>query len=404
MRDIHTIREQFPALRSSTVFFENAGGSQVPRQVVERMQRFMFSSYVNSGAAYHESRCVTETVADARTLVAAMFNGAGKGHVIFGPSSSQLLRTLADAYGQVLRAGDEVIIAQSNHEANIGPWLRLERFGVQPRIWPVNRASARCRLEDLDALLNERTRIIAAPHVSNILGEVNDIREIVRRARRVGAKTVIDGVAYASHAAMDVAAWDVDYYVFSAYKVYGPHMAAMWARSDAITGLTGPNHSIIHERDLPRKFELGCLSYEGCAGMLGLGDYLSFLAGRDDGVCDRATIVRAFDEMQILERAPTARLLEFLRTRRTVRILGPSSPGPGRVGTISFVHGSLPSADLARDAGVADLGIRSGHAYAYRLCEALGADPADGVVRVSFVHYNTMEEVERLIQFFEAKI
>ena len=229
-----------------------------------------------------------------------------------------------------------------------------------------------------------------------------DIEAITSLTHAAGARVVVDGVAYAPHRAIDVSAWDVDWYAYSTYKVYGPHMAALWGRRDALAELPGPNHFFVPDEELPYKFELGGANHEGCAGICGLRDYLATLIGEaDPRALDRAAIEQAFGIMTACELPLQARLIEYLRSRDDVRIIGPTDDGDSRVGTISFVHDSKSSAEITAAVDSSGIGIRHGHMYAYHLCEAAGLDPEDGVVRTSLVHYNTPEEIERLIEVFD---
>jgi len=284
-------------------------------------------------------------------------------------------------------------------------------MGVRVRFWNLDRTTQSQPICELEELLNERTKIVAFVHVSNLLGEVVDVADIARRAHHVGARVVVDGVAYAPHHAIDVAAWaidvaawDVDWYVYSTYKVFGPHMAALYGRADAIAELTGPNHFFIPCDYVPGKFELGCISHEGCAGLLALGDYLAFLAGTPGQPVTRETVTAAFEvaasyerPLPSYERPLQARLLDYLSRQPGVRIVGPAHGGPERVATISFVHDRVSPPEISAACDAAGIGMRHGHMYAYRLCEGLGIAPDPGVIRVSMAHYNTPDEVERLI-------
>jgi selenocysteine lyase/cysteine desulfurase len=305
---------------------------------------------------------------------------------------------LADCYADILRSGQEIVLAETAHEANHGPWTRLASRGIAIRTWRMDPASFTCSLDALEEILTPRTAIVAFPHVSNLLGDIVDVRAVTALAHRAGARVVVDGVAYAPHRAIDVAAWDVDWYAYSTYKVYGPHMAALYGRRDAIAELTGPNHFFVPRDEIPYKFEPGGPSHEGCAGLLALGEYLRFVAGGNAGdPCDRKTIVQAFDVMTALERPLQERVIDYLRAEPAVRLVGPTAAGDSRVPTLSFVHRTHPSREIAARVQAAGIGIRHGHMYAYHLVRALGLEPADGVVRASFVHYNTPEEADRLI-------
>jgi cysteine desulfurase family protein (TIGR01976 family) len=400
--DRERIRAQFPALAGDTVYLENAGGSQVPAVVADSIRDYMLTSYVQLGASYPLSLRATELVDEAHDFVRMMMNGK-EGEVILGSSTSALLQMIAGCYAQVLKPGSEIVVAQTGHEANVGPWKMLERHGFTLRWWEMDPVDYTCPLSDLEYLLSDRTALVAFPHVSNLLGEIVDIERITSLAHEAGARVVVDGVAYAPHRAIDVSAWNVDWYAYSTYKVYGPHMAALWGRRDALAELPGPNHFFVHDDDLPYKFEVGGANHEGCAGICGLRDYLAFVVGEaDPRALDRPAIEQAFNIMTACELPLQARLIEYLRSREDVRVVGPTETGDSRVGTISFVHDSKSSAEITAAVDRSGIGIRHGHMYAYHLCEAAGLDPEDGVVRTSLVHYNTMEEIERLIEVFDA--
>jgi cysteine desulfurase family protein (TIGR01976 family) len=384
------------------VYLENAGGSQVPAVVADRIRDYMLSSYVQVGAGYPLSQRATGLLDEGHDFVRLMMNG-DDGEVILGPSTSALLQMLAGCYARVLEPGSEIVVAQTGHEANVGPWKMLARLGVELRWWEMDPTTFSCPLSDLESLLSDRTALVAFPHVSNLLGDIVDVKAITSLAHAAGARVVVDGVAYAPHRAMDVSGWDVDWYAYSTYKVYGPHMAALWGRRDALAELTGPNHFFVPDDELPYKFEVGGANHEGCAGIRGLRDYLAFLVELDDPrTLDRPAIERAFELMTACELPLQARLIEYLRARDDVRIVGPTDDGPSRVSTISFVHDSKSSAEITAAVDRSGIGIRHGHMYAYHLCEAAGLEPEDGVVRTSLVHYNTSEEIERLIEVFDA--
>jgi len=398
------IRAQFPALAGDTVFLENAGGSQVPKVVADRIYDYMVSTYVQLGAGYALSQQATRVVDDAHEFVRLFMNGSD-GEVILGPSTSALLQMLSNCYAKILAPGSKLIVAQTGHEANIGPWKHLSRLGFELRWWEMDPASFTCSLDRLEELLDDGAALLAFPHVSNLLGEIVDVAAITERAHEAGARVVVDGVAFAPHRAIDVEAWKVDWYAYSTYKVYGPHMGALWGRREALAELVGPNHFFIPNDEVPYKYELGGVNHEGCAGLLGLRDYLAFLAGvSDPAALRRADIENSFSLMTACEAPLQARLIEYLESRDDVTIIGPKSDGAERVGTVSFIHDTRSSAEITAAVDRSGIGIRHGHMYAYHLCEAAGLDPDDGVVRVSFVHYNTLDEIERLIAVFDAAL
>ena len=410
------VRAQFPALKSvDDILLDNAGGSQMPAAVAGRMAEFFEKHFVQLGADYATSRHAGEIVDAARDFVLELFGGRGIGQAILGSSSSTLCATLADAFARwPIDGRDEIVISDGGHEANIGPWRRLEERGYRIRWWHT-RPDGSCAIEDLYELLGPRTRVLAVHHVSNLLGRVEDVAEWTRAAQEVGARVVVDGVAFAPHRAIDVAAIGCDFYVFSLYKVYGPHMAAMFGSDAALAELIGPNHDFIPPDAGAYKWELGGVSYESCAGLLGLRDYLAWLATSSGGAestaspmrvdnIERSAIETAFQRMDALEAPLTQTLLGWIRSRPELRMVGPEKHGDNRVATVSFVSDNESSEQIAKRANESNLGIRYGHFYAPRLARRVGLDPHDGVVRTSMVHYSSPEEVSALIDHFEAQL
>lgn len=395
--DLTSIRAQFPALGGPTIYLENAGGSQMPKCVADAMHRYMTETYVQLGAPYDISRRSSRVIEDAHLWINRFMGGEQSGEVALGPSCTQLVTMLSDCYARRLAPKDEIILCETAHEANFGPWLHLERLGCRIRTWRVEPTSGAASLSDLESLLNDSTRLVCFPHVSNLLGEVVDVAAITAMAHQVGARVVVDGVAYAPHRLMDVALWNVDWYVYSTYKVFGPHMAALYGRHDAWAELEGPNHFFLPGGN-PYKFELGGPNHEGCAGLLALSDYLRFLAeAPGEGLTDRGTIERAMTRVAELEAPLQERIIKGLLAVPGVRIIGPNSFGSERVATVSFMHDRWSPSEICAATDAAHIGIRYGHMYAYRLCQAMGIGTDEGVVRVSAVHYNTLEEVDQLV-------
>ena len=394
---MNQIRDAFPSLSGETILLENAGGSQVPLCVANAVRDHMLNDYVQLGAGYPMSDRATSTVDQAHAFVEALVNGTNTGTAILGSSCTSLTTMLSECYGRIIQPGDEIILCQQGHEANIGPWLHLEKYGAVIRWWNVDPETGSLDVDALAKILNQRTRIVAFPQVSNLLGEIVDVRAVADVAHAHGAKVVVDGVAFAPHRPIDVEDLAADWYVYSTYKVYGPHMGALWGRHDAIAEIDGPNHFFIPRDQAPYVFELGGASHEGCAGILALGNYLSFLA-QAEGPCTTAIAHRAFEIMRDLEAPVQSRLMERLQNHSAVRIIGtPSSSIEDRVATVSFIHERHSPTTLVAAAHAAKVGIRNGNMYAYRLCEAMNIPVTEGVVRVSAVHYNTIEEIDSLM-------
>ncbi len=391
MLDLDHVRSQFPALETPWVLMDNAGGSVPCRQVIDRLTGFLTRHPVQLGASYALSMDASAAVAEGRAAAAALL-GATPEEVILGASSTALVNQLAAALRPGWTEGDEVIVTNVDHETNVGAWRRLEATGIVIREWRVRPETCELHPDDLAALLTDRTRLVAFTHCSNIVGSITDVRAAAALARAAGALTCVDAVAYAPHRRVDVRSLGVDFYFASLYKVYGPHVGVMFGRREALLETGSINHFFVGEDELPRKFEPGGVNYELVASLAGIPEYLGTLS-------DAGTLEDAFEEIAAQEEALVTPLLEFLDAHREVTIVGDPSPSSERrVPTVSFtVEGRAASEipPLLDERGVA---VRFGHFYAYRLIRDLGLMERDGVVRVSLVHYNTLDEVARLVE------
>ena len=410
--NVEFARSQFPSLGGETVYFDNGGGSQVLRPVLDRLQDYLLTSNVQHGASYEASKAASGRLDEAQRAMATLLNADDPTEIVMGPSTTALLRTLAASLGRTLEPGDQIVVTNGDHEANIGPWLELERHGAEVRFWEVSPDTGELRLDDLEALLGPRTRIVAVTHASNILGSINPIRAISDAVHAHDAWLCVDGVGFAPHRSVDVRALDADFYVFSFYKTFGPHHAVLYGRRAHLLDLPGLNHSFVPEDDIPYKFQPGSVNYELSYAMLGLMDYLGALAsGGDVGhpettvALPRASIDRAFDLIADYEERLSARLLDFLATKERARVVGSTRADREiRVPIISFVVDGVGSERIVRRVDDHGIGIRHGHFYSPRLLGALGLPRGDGVVRVSMVHYNTIEEIDRLTTLLDPLI
>ncbi len=400
MLDPYRIRAEFPGLQSDMVFMDNAGGSQTLRRVVDRIGDFLLNSNVQLGASYATSVKAGERVAESRVRAATFVNAARPEEVVMGGSSTALLRTLVQGLAHLFAPGDEIVVTNMDHEANIGAWLDLAERGVQIRFWNVNQDSLQLEIADLQAVLTARTRMVALTYASNVLGGITPVQEAVRLAHAVGAMVCVDGVGYAPHRAVDVQALDVDFYVFSYYKVFGPHYAMLYGKYEHLLRMANLNHSFLAADDIPYKLQPGNQNYELGWGATAINDYLGDLGASLGEVGDeRARIVSAYAGIAAHEAELSGRLLSYLRGRNAVTILGDPTPDPERrVSTISFVVRDMPSEDVVRAVDRHGIGIRFGDFYAKRLIDALGLRQQGGVVRASMAHYNTLDEVDRLIR------
>ncbi|MBN3942689.1 cysteine desulfurase-like protein [Nostoc sp. NMS9] len=404
--NLDKVREYFPALAGEWTFFDNAGGSQTLKKVVDRISQFLLSSDVQLGASYTISQLAGERLALATKGMATFINANSSKEVVMGPSTTMMLKVLSMSLGQTFTPGDEVIVTNCDHEANIGAWVALEKQGMKVKVWQVRPDTLELHLADLEPLMSQRTKLVALTHASNVLGTINPIKEIAAFVHDRNAMICIDGVAYAPHRLVDVQDLDVDFYTLSFYKVYGPHHALLYGKEEHLLRLPGLNHYFITQTDIPYKFQLGNVNFELSYGMLGLCDYLSELAqlhyGDETAPDLRNQMVQAFDLISIHEEKISDRLLNYLNNKPNVRVIGQSKADrQTRVPTISFVVDGINSSTIPAKIDQNYIGIRYGDFYARRLIEYLGLASQGGIVRVSMVHYNTLEEVNSLIEAFE---
>jgi cysteine desulfurase family protein (TIGR01976 family) len=393
--DLNYVRSQFPALRDGFAFFDNAGGSLVLKSVAERISDYLLTTSVQTGASYPVSQLATTRLAESRKKIARLIGATRHEEVVFGPSTTVLLRFLATAMASKLRTGDEIILTNFDHESNIGPWRSLEQRGVVFKTWHIDKDTLEVDMSDLERLMSKRTKLVCVTHTSNILGTINPIAEIARFVHAQGAQICVDAVAYAPHRAVDVAAFDTDYYVFSFYKTYGPHFAVLHGKFENLLELDGLYHYFYGRDEVPAKLEPGNANYELAWGCTGIVDYLDELGG---GSGDRAAILRAFDDIAAHEEMIGERLLAYLCSRNDVRIIGRrTGERKARVPTISFKVDGQDSGEIVRKIDTDSIGIRHGDFHSRRLIEHLGLASEGGVLRVSMVHYNTPTEVDRLI-------
>jgi len=404
--DVDYVRRQFPSLETEWAFMDNAGGAQILGSVVERINEYFLTSNVQLGASYELSQLARARLNEASESIAQYINAPDSSEIVMGPSTTMLTRALASSFLKSLQPGDEIIVTQFDHEANIGPWLELENHGVIIRFWELNTDSLEIDLHQLRSLLNHKTRLVALTHVSNILGVIHPIKEIAQIVREAGALSFIDGVAFAPHRRIDVQEWDVDFYVFSFYKVFGPHHAVLYGKRDLLLSLPGINHFFVAEDYVPYKFQPGSPNYELSYGTIGIMDYVSSLAGHHQIITDESItkvgLDSVFDLIASHEEKLSARLLDFLATKSSVSVYGSASSDQGiRVPTIAFSVEGSSSESITMQTDKHQVAIRYGHFYSRRLVDKVGLPIDDGVVRVSMVHYNTLDEVDRLINILD---
>lgn len=399
------IRAQFPAFTEPSLagfaHFENAGGSFACRQTIEWLERYYRQTKVQPYYAFAPSAMAGDQMDAARERMAAWLN-VGTDEMHFGPTTSQNTYVVAQALRQKLRPGDEVIVTNQDHEANIGSWSRLQDAGVVVREWKVDPETAELQAGDLESLLGPRTRAVAFTHCSNVVASINPVRELTDRIHAAGAWALIDGTAFCPHGLPDIQALGADLYLFSLYKVYGPHLGAMVMRRELNAGLPNQAH-FFKDGDGAARFTPAGPDHAQIAAVNGVMDYMDAVADRH-GFKGKPVQLRAAAVRELFRGHETALLqplLDFLAHHPRIRLIGKKRAAE-RAPTVSFTARGQRSMDLAGRLAELKIGVGVGNFYAYRLVQALGMDTGDGVVRASFVHYTSPAEIDRLIRTLDA--
>ena len=406
--DLAFVRSQFPAFSEPTlrdfVHFENAGGSYACGQTIEHLDRFYRETKVQPYYDFAPSRRGGELMDQARARMAGWLN-VQPDEVNFGPSTTANHYVLAQALRQYLKPGDEFIVTNQDHEANVGPWRRLEADGIVFREWQVDPVSGELDPARLHELLNEKTRAVAFTHCSNIVGSIHPVREWTDAIHAAGALAFVDGVSYAPHGLPDVSELGVDAYTFSSYKVYGPHLGVMYLSSTLNESLPSQGHFFNAGKPTARFTPAGP-DHAQVAAINGVMDYLELLHDHHFGEAsttsaEKARRVNTLMHGQEIELLPP--LLDFVANHPRTRLIGRADT-QSRAPTVAFAIQGQQPAELGARLGAQGIGVGVGDFYAYRLVQALGIDNATGVVRTSFVHYTSPGEIDRLIQCLDQNL
>ncbi|WP_111734682.1 aminotransferase class V-fold PLP-dependent enzyme [Roseovarius amoyensis] len=401
--DTDFVRGQFPAFSEPSLagqaFFENAGGSYTCAPVIARLDRYYRQRKVQPYGPFDASRLAGEEMDEARTRLAAML-GVATDELSFGPSTSQNTYVLAQAFRQWMSPGEAIVVTDQDHEANSGPWRRLADSGIEVREWRVDRNTGLLRLEDLENLLDERVRLVCFPHCSNIVGAINPVVGITAAAHAAGAFVCVDGVSYAPHGFPNPGQMGPDIYLFSAYKTYGPHQGIMTIRREL--GQMLPNQAHWFNADtLYKRFTPAGPDHAQVAACAGIADYFDALAEHHRIAGDAATRTSGVHDLfRAHEISLLQPVLDFLSARNDVRLIGPRD-ATLRAPTVA-VELQGPGAEAA--ARLAEHGIMAGGGdfYGVRPLKAMGIDPDKGVLRLSFVHYTTRDEIDQLLNALDA--
>jgi cysteine desulfurase family protein (TIGR01976 family) len=418
MLNLTELRKQFPALQQtneqgeSCVFFDGPGGTQLPQTVIEAMSDYLINNNANHDGNFITSQRSDQTIDMARQAVADFINAPSPREIVFGPNMTSLTFNLSRAMSRVLKAGDEIIVTWLDHDANIAPWMALAEQGIKIKWVDFNTEDCRLNLDQLASLITDRTKLVAVGYASNAVGTINPIRQIAEMAHQVGAWLWVDAVHYAPHGPIDVQALDCDFLVCSAYKFFGPHIGILWGRYDLLEQL--PAYKVRPASDdPPGKFETGTQNHEGIAGTLAAINYLAEL-GQNYGSefatelshyqGRRRELKQAMQTIAVYERDLFTYMLTKLQTIPGIKIYGITKPDEfdERCPTLAFTRQGFSPKEIATYLGKQGIFVWDGHYYAVSVIERLGLADTGGAVRVGIAHYNTKDEVDRLVTALRA--
>ena len=404
------LRLEFPALQQTIhgreiAFFDGPGGTQVHGSVIDAMVRYLTEANSNVHGQFEFTRRTDETVSAARDAMADFLHARRPEEIVFGPSMTALTFHISHAIARILDPGDEILVTNLDHDANVAPWMALRERGAVIRAIDFDPTDCTLDLEALRSALSSRTRLVAVGAASNAVGTVNDVQQIAEWAHKAGAWIYVDAVQYAPHATIDVQAIDADFLACSAYKLFGPHLGMLWGRYELLDRL--PAFKVVPAGDgPPDKFEQGTGHFEAMAGTTAAVDYIASIGrrfGEPANGSRRSAIIEGMASVRSYECTLAERLIAGLQRIAGVRIYGVVDPARSeeRMPVVSFtLEGRSPN-EIARRLGDEAIFVWSGDFYAIHVIDRLGLSEAGGLVRIGLNHYNTVAEVDRLLDAIE---
>jgi cysteine desulfurase family protein (TIGR01976 family) len=403
--DIAWVRSQFPSLSQKVngqpaVFLDGPGGTQVPQRVIDAISDYLKRNNANTGGAYATSRNTDAMIANARAAMAD-FLGCDADEIVFGANMTALTYALSRAIGKGLRTGDEIVLTHLDHDANVSTWRALEERGVVIRMAEIHEEDCTLDMDDLAAKIGNPTKLVAVGYASNAVGTINDVKEIVRLAHQQGAMAFIDAVHYAPHGPIAVRDLDCDFLACSTYKFFGPHMGVLYGKREHLQKLQ-PYKLRANSNAIPNRWEWGTLNHECIAGIVACVDYLAALGWSVNPAAGsrRAALLAAFEAIKKYEHELMEVLIRGLTEIPGLKLYGISDPKQfgRRCPTMAVrIKGHTPI-ELATKLGERGFFTWDGNYYALNLTERLDVEKDGGFLRIGLAHYNTGEEVERLLQ------
>lgn len=409
--DLDQVRAQFPSLSENDngkprLYFDNPAGTQVPLSVAVRMTDCLLHKSANIGGYFQTSKMAGEVADEARAAVADFLNAPAPDEIIFGQNMTSLTFHVSRSIGRHFNAGDEIILSRMDHDANVEPWKLMARdFDLTVRWLPFDTDTYEFDLAKLDELLSDRTRLVCIGGASNLLGTINDVKAICGKARDAGAWSFVDAVQSAPHVSTDVQDIDCDFFVCSSYKFFGPHQGMMWGRRDVLEQLAAYKVRPAPE-ELPWSFESGTQSHEGLAGVAATIDYFAWIGQEMAGVAAdrRSQLVAALGMLFDYEKHLARQLIAGLQSISGVKVLGITDPAAldRRVPTVAFIHRDHEPAAIAEALAEQNIFAWSGDNYALEVARALQINESGGAVRIGAVHYNSADEIDKVLDALEA--
>src|SRR6202790_2022631 len=398
------VRAQFPSLKlqvngQAAAFLDGPAGTQVPRQVMDAIQNYFFAGNANTCGAFATSRANDAVIAGARGAMADFFH-CDKDEVVFGQNMTTISFALSRAIGRELKPGDEIVVTTLDHDANVAPWRALEEKGVVIRQVEIKEQDCTLDLEDLKRKLSSKTKLVAVGYASNAVGTINPVAEVTKLAHAAGALMFVDAVHYAPHGPIDVRALDCDFLACSPYKFFGAHMGTLYGKREHL--LRFQPYKVRPAADsLPDRWETGTQLHELIAGIAAAVEYVAELGRRSDpGVNDRrAALLAAYRATQQHELALLSHLVPGLLAIPGLQFFGITDPKRfhERCSTVSVRLANHKAAEVAAFLGERGIFTWDGNYYALNLTERLGVEQTGGLLRIGLVHYNTAEDVDRLL-------
>jgi len=415
--DIQKIRSYYPALSlrdngKARIYLDNPGGTQVPKQVLDFMNHYLIETNANHDGHFRTSRESDGILKDAHQAMADFLNAGSSLEIIFGPNMTTLTYAISRSLAHWFKKGEEIILTRMDHDANVMPWVQMAQDNELTIKWlEFDGDRYQYDMDSLEKLLSPNTCLIAVNYASNAIGTINDIKEISHLAHRFGALVYVDAVQYVPHAPTDVQDLGCDFLVCSAYKFFGPHQGILWGKSDLLERL--PAYKVRPaDENPPGKFETGTQCHEGQAGTLGALEYFAMI-GKTMGeefhqqfstLPERSQYLHAaLSAIREYEKELSAHLINGLQSIKGIKIHGitDSSKLDQRVPTVSFVKDGYQPAQIAKGLAEENVFVWDGHYYAVEVINHLGLGDKGGMLRVGAVHYNTLEEIDKLLNLLE---